>query len=253
MRILLFALRAPCVAIWIVLGLLTVVCVFPWLSLSARGAVNSRWSRILMRLCGVGVRICGQPVRGAPVLWVANHVSWVDIFVLNSVRCTAFVAKSDIRRWPVLGWLVAGAGTVFIERGQRQAIRAVGLQMAERFRRGEVVGLFPEGTTSPGFDVGPFHSSLFEAAIQAGVDVQPVALRFLRHGRRSDLAAFVGEQNLIQNLWCLLGATGIEVEAEFLAPLSNEDCRARGRASTAAHVHGAIRGAVVAAREPAAA
>ncbi|OWT58209.1 lysophospholipid acyltransferase family protein [Candidimonas nitroreducens] len=250
MRVLLFALRAPCVAVWIVLGLLTEVCVFPLLSLSARGAVSRTWSRVLMCLCGVRIRVCGAPVQGAPVLWVANHVSWVDIFVLNSVRCTAFVAKSDIRRWPVLGWLVAGAGTVFIERGQRQAIRAVGRQMAERFRRGEVVGLFPEGTTSPGFDVAPFHSSLFEAAIQAGVDVQPVALRFLHRGRRSDLASFVGEQNLIQNLWCLLGATGVEVEADFLAPLRNEDCRARGRASTAAQVHRAIRAAVVA-EEPA--
>lgn len=248
MRVLLFALRAPCVVAWIVLGLLTEICAFPLLSLSARGSVNRRWSRILMRLCGVRIRVCGEPVHGAPVLWVANHVSWVDIFVLNSVRCTAFVAKSDIRRWPVLGRLVAGAGTVFIERGQRQAIRAVGLQMAERFRRGEVVGLFPEGTTSPGFDVGSFHSSLFEAAIQAGVDVQPVALRFLHRGRRSDLASFVGEQNLVQNLWCLLGATGIEVEADFLAPLRNEDCRARGRASTAAQVHRAIRAAVVVAK-----
>ena len=245
MRVLLFALRAFCVAAWIVLGLLTEVCVFPLLSLAARGAVNRRWSRILMCLCGVRIRVCGVPVRGAPVLWVANHVSWVDIFVLNSVRPTAFIAKSDIRRWPVLGWLVAGAGTVFIERGQRQAIKAVGLQMAERFRRGEVVGLFPEGTTSPGFNVGPFHSSLFEAALQSGVDVQPVALRFLHRGRRSDLAAFVGQQNLIQNLWCLLGATGVEVEADFLAPLSNEDCRTRGRASTAAQVHRAIRTAVV--------
>jgi 1-acyl-sn-glycerol-3-phosphate acyltransferase len=245
LRVLLFALRAPCVVAWIVLGLLTEACAFPLLSLSARGLVNRRWSRILMRLCGVRIRVCGEPVHGAPVLWVANHVSWVDIFVLNSVRCTAFVAKSDIRRWPVLGRLVAGAGTVFIERGQRQAIRAVGLQMAERFRRGEVVGLFPEGTTSPGFDVGSFHSSLFEAAIQAGVDVQPVALRFLHRGRRSDLASFVGEQNLVQNLWCLLGATGIEVEADFLAPLRNEDCRAGGRASTAARVHRAIRAAVV--------
>src|SRR3546814_8318273 len=96
--------------------------------------MNLYWSRVLMRLCGVAVRIKGEPKRSGPVLWVANHVSWVDIFVLNSIRPTSFVAKSDIRRWPVLGWLVAGAGTVFIERGNRNAIRAVTEQMKGSFR-----------------------------------------------------------------------------------------------------------------------
>lgn len=244
MRILLFALRSICVAAWIILGLLTVVCLFPVLSSAARGGINRRWSRLLMRLCGVRLQVRGNPMHDVAVLWVANHVSWIDIFVLNSVRSTAFIAKSDIRRWPVIGLLVAGAGTIFIERGQRQAIRAVGQQMSLRFGRGEAVGLFPEGTTSPGFDVAPFHSSLFEAAIQAGVDVQPVALRFMHRGRRSDYVAFVGTQNLIQNLWCLLGTTGIAVQADFLPPLTNEDCRAQGRSRTAARVHHAIRQAV---------
>src|SRR3546814_2365399 len=81
--------------------------------------------------------------------------------------------------------------------------------MKGRFSQGEVVGLFPEGTTSSGFDVGPFHSSLFDAALRAHVDVQPVALRFFHRGQRSDYNAFVGEQNLLQNLWYLLGTTGV--------------------------------------------
>jgi 1-acyl-sn-glycerol-3-phosphate acyltransferase len=247
LNVLRFTLRAVLVAFWILLGLLSVSIVFPLASLRTRSCMNQHWSRILMRLCGVALRVQGQPKRTGPVLWVANHVSWVDIFVLNSIRPTAFVAKSDIRRWPVLGWLVAGAGTVFIERGHRHAVRAVGHQMKARFNQGEVVGLFPEGTTSSGFDVAPFHSSLFDAAIRAHVDIQPVALRFKHRGERSDYIAFVGEQNLMQNLWCLLGTTGVVVELVFLPVMSSAHCEEQGRVKIAAAAHHAIRRAVASA------
>lgn len=206
--------------------------------------MNHRWSQVLMWLCGVRVRILGEPVLDGAALWVANHVSWVDIFVLNSVRPMSFIAKSDIRRWPLIGWLVAGAGTVFIERGQRQAVRLVGEQMKTRFERGDVVGLFPEGTTSTGFDVMPFHSSLFDAALRAHVDIQPVALRFLHRGRRSDYVAFVGEQNLMQNLWYLLGTTQVVVEAEFLPVIATDICQEMGRSKVSSQAHRAIRDAV---------
>ncbi|NGM85725.1 1-acyl-sn-glycerol-3-phosphate acyltransferase [Parapusillimonas sp. SGNA-6] len=207
--------------------------------------MNRQWSRGLMRLCGVRIRTRGEPRLDGPVLWVANHVSWIDIFVLNSVRPTTFIAKSDIRHWPVLGWLVAGAGTVFIERGRRHAVRAVGHQMKARFDEGMAIGLFPEGTTSAGLDVELFHSGLFDAAIRAGVDIQPVALRFLHRGVRSDYVAFVGEQNLMENLWCLLGTTGVEVEVVFLAIMPSERCAESGRANVAAHAHRVIRAAVI--------
>src|SRR3546814_19058 len=120
LSVLLFSLRAVLVVVWIILGLMSVSIVFPLASLRIRSCMNLYWSRVLMRLCGVAVRIKGEPKRSGPVLWVANHVSWVDIFVLNSIRPTSFVAKSDIRRWPVLGWLVAGAGTVFIGPEERR-------------------------------------------------------------------------------------------------------------------------------------
>ncbi|MGB6104768.1 MAG: lysophospholipid acyltransferase family protein [Pusillimonas sp.] len=245
MGILLFLLRATGVATLILFGLLSVVLVFPLASLRVRSAMNQYWSRVLMALCGVKVRVRGEPIGEGAVLWVVNHVSWVDIFVLNSIRPTAFVAKSEIRRWPLIGWLAVGAGTVFLQRGNRNAIRAVAEQMKHRFAQGEVVGLFPEGTTSSGFDVGPFHSSLFDAAIRAHVDIQPVALRFFHRGRRSDYAAFVGEQNLMQNLWCLLGTTGVEVELVFLAMMPSEACEQAGRSHVAARAHHLVRQAVV--------
>lgn len=225
------------------------VLVFPFLSLRARSGLNYRWSRALMFLCGVSIKVHGEPKLHGAALWVANHVSWIDIFVLNSVRPTSFIAKSEIRYWPILGWLVAGSGTLFIERGHRHAVRSVGHKMKSRFAQGEVIGLFPEGTTSTGFDVAPFHSSLFDAAIRVQVDIQPVALRFFHHGQRSDHVAFVGEQSLVQNLWRLLWARGIEVELVFLPVMSGEYCEEHGRGKVSAHAHHVIRQAVVRGRD----
>lgn len=233
MRFLLFPFRAVAVVGWVLAGLLSVTLVFPLASRYVRSRMNLYWSRCLLFMCGVKVTVRGEPVRTGAVLWVANHVSWVDIFVLNSVRPTSFIAKSEIRTWPLIGWLVAGAGTLFIERGRRHAVRAVGHEMKKRFDLGEVVGLFPEGTTSPGFDVAPFHSSLFDAAIRAQVDIQPVALLFFHQGYRSDRVAFVGEQNLIQNLWFLLTNSDVGVNLVFLPVISAEHCQSLGRADTA--------------------
>jgi 1-acyl-sn-glycerol-3-phosphate acyltransferase len=174
-------------------------------------------------LCGIYTTTSGSPLTSGPVLFVSNHVSWLDIFLLNAVRPTVFVAKSEIRRWPVLGWLVAGADTIFIERASRHAVHKVGLAMQERFAASRAVGLFPEGTTSPGYDLLPFYANLFEPARKAYTPIQPVALIFYHHGRRSDFAAFVGEQSLAHNLWQVLGATGVTVEVEFLAPVWEPD------------------------------
>jgi len=236
-----FPFRLVLLVTWVCGGLLTVITAFPVLGLGPRQWLIRNWSRVLMRCCGVEVRYHGQPKRQGAVLWVANHVSWVDIFVMDSVRAVSFIAKSDIRKWPVLGWLVAGAGTLFIERGRRHAVRAVGHQMNERFARGEAIGLFPEGTTSTGMDVAPFHSSLFEPALRAGVDVQPVALLFLHRGQRTTRYAFVGEQTLVHNIWSLLTATGTVVELVFCPVTSAVECAELGRVEIAARAERMIR------------
>lgn len=206
--------------------------------------MNNAWSRMLVRLCGVRVDVMGEPRMQGCALWVANHVSWIDIFILAGVRSVFFVAKSEIRAWPVVGWLVAEVGTVFLQRGQRHSIRQVGEEMQTRFQRGEVIGLFAEGTTSDGFDVLPFHSSLFDPAIRAGVDIQPVALRFMYRGQRSDFAAFVGEETLVANLWVLLRARGVSVEVEFLPMISAAQAQQLGRAEVARHAERLIGEAV---------
>lgn len=223
----LFLLRFVCVSVWILLGLLTELAVFPALGRARRRRVVGAWSRGLMRLCGVRLRCLGEPVMSGAVLWVANHVSWVDIFVLNSVRTTSFVAKSDIRRWPVIGLLVAWAGTLFIDRHHRHAVRDAGRQMLACLDEGDAVGLFPEGTTTDGADVLPFHAGLFDAAVKSGVPTQPVALRFLKRGRRAPELAFVGEQTLVANLWFLLSARDVSVECRFLTPIPSAEGQTR--------------------------
>lgn len=207
-------------SLWVLAGLLILALVFPWVSRQVRLAVKRLWSRVLLWLCGIRLDVSGHAPQSGPVLWVSNHVSWLDIFVLNHVRSTTFIAKHEIRHWPILGWLVAGADTIFIERGVRHAVHRVGVAMESRFEAGQAVGLFPEGTTSTGFDVLPFYANLYEPARRMAVPIQPVALLYSHRGRRSDFAAFVGEENLMQNLWRVLGTTGVSIEIVFLPTMA---------------------------------
>lgn len=219
MKVTRFTLRASLVAFWICCGLLIIALTYPWIGLSGRLWAKKYWSKILLALCGVRVTQRGTPILHGGVLWVVNHISWLDIFVLNCVRATAFVAKSEIRHWPLIGWLAAGAGTIFIERASRHAVHKVGLAMQTHFAREQAVGLFPEGTTSSGFDLLPFYANLFEPARKAAVQIQPVALLYFHQGRRSDLAAFVGEQTLLESLWQVLSSSGLSIEIHFLPTL----------------------------------
>ncbi|WP_144632639.1 lysophospholipid acyltransferase family protein [Bordetella genomosp. 13] len=221
MNLLRFLVRLALVLPLIIFALLCVTLVYPWLPLDARVRLwlNRTWSRCLLRACGIRLTVRGEPRYKGAVLWVANHVSWIDIFVVNAVRATAFVAKAEIRSWPLVGWLAVGAGTLFIDRGQRHAVHDMGQAIHKCFKRGDAVGLFPEGTTSEGFALRPFHASLFEPARQAGVAIQPVAMRFLHHGQRSGFASFVGEETLVANMWRVLGGSGVAVELVFLPVL----------------------------------
>ncbi len=218
---------------WVLLGLLIIVGYFSWCGVHRKQPVIRWWSRQLLRLCRVTVEVHGAPAQqGTAALWVANHVSWLDIFVINSIRSTHFVAKSEIRRWPVIGWLVAGAGTVFIERQRRHAIKAVAVQLQGLFQQGQVVGLFPEGTTSDGLDVQRFHSSLFATAIDANVPLQAIALRFYAGQKRSTRFAFTGDQSLVANLWHLLSSSEpARVQCIFVDSLTAEQCAAMNRAA----------------------
>ena len=223
MSLLRFVCRLTALTIWVVAGLCVILLAHPFIGTEGRGWTKRHWSRLLLVLCGIQTLRTGAPPTTGSVLLVSNHVSWLDIFLLNAARPTVFVAKSEIRRWPLLGWLVAGADTIFIERASRHAVHKAGHAMQERFARGQAVGLFPEGTTSSGYDLLPFYANLFEPARKAEAPIQPIALIFYHQGRRSDFAAFVGEETLAKNLWKVLGGHGIKVEVEFLTPIWQPD------------------------------
>ncbi|MBK1780830.1 1-acyl-sn-glycerol-3-phosphate acyltransferase [Advenella sp. WQ 585] len=220
LRVIRFSLRAPALILLLAFGIATSFLLYSFLKQPIREKITRCWSWILMKVCGVRIVVEGQPILKGAVMWVANHVSWIDIFILNSCRTTSFIAKSEIRKWPVIGWLVASVGTIFIERGQRHAISRVSKSILDLFRQDACVGLFPEGTTSDGMDMRSLHTSLFEPPLRAMVPIQPVALVFMLNGQRSGAMAFVGEQTLVNNIWHLLSSRGVLVYVRFLEPLN---------------------------------
>ncbi|GAA4342190.1 lysophospholipid acyltransferase family protein [Pigmentiphaga soli] len=247
MHLLRFIVRFIAVALWVLFGIVLLALYYKWSAVATQDRLNRWWSRWLLRLCGVRVRVRGSPPPAGAALVVANHVSWLDIYVLASVRATLFVGKRELRDWPVLGWMIAAVGTIFIERGNRRAVHQVSLAMQERFDRGQLVGLFPEGTTSDGLDLLPFHAGLFEAALRTGVAVQPVALRYLHAGRRSGFAAYTGDESLLGNAWRVLGDGRVEVEVDYAPPLATapEAPEAASRHALAEAAHRTIRAAVI--------
>ncbi|MHB1723636.1 MAG: lysophospholipid acyltransferase family protein [Acidiferrobacter sp.] len=177
------------------------------------------WHHRLLRILGLKLQIYGTPAI-APTLIVANHMSWVDFAAVGAVIPGHFVAKSEIRSWPLIGWFAGQGGTIYIRRGDRSSSPIVDAQMVAALRQHESIILFPEGTTSDGQTVQMFHPRLFAVAIEAGVTVQPVALRYsdgANHPRPA--ASFIGQEILIHHLWRLLRARGdLKVEVHFLAP-----------------------------------
>ncbi len=195
------------------------------------------WHRGVLSLLGIRLEALGRPV-DAPTLIVANHISWVDIAALGALCPGHFVAKSEIEGWPVLGWLARQAGTFYIKRGDRKASAAVATRMTEAFVRDQSVLLFPEGTSTDGRQVRPFHARLFAAAIEAGCPVQPVALHYPdRSGAIHPAAPFIGDDTLLHHLWGLLRARGeLAVELRFLAPELPTGLTARALATRAREV-----------------
>lgn len=186
------------------------------------------WSAGLMRLFGFRLRRIGTPMRGA-TMFVANHVSWVDIVVLHSQRMMGFVAKREIAGWPVVGWLAARGETIFHQRGSQESLGGVLHEMLARLRAGRSVGVFPEGRTRDGGDVGPFHARIFLAAVEAGVPVQPVALRYGPGGDAQRVIAFQANESFFGNFVRLIGEPAREVGILFLDPIAPGDADSRRR------------------------
>lgn len=227
--------RVPLLLVHVLVSLpLTVLCLVPVLARLPWGTetVGDRavraWSAGLMRIFGFRLRRIGTPQPG-PVLFVANHVSWIDIEALHSQRMMGFVAKREIAGWPLVGWLAARGQTIFHERGSTDSLNGVLEVMVQRLRGGRSVGVFPEGRTRGGDHVGPFHARIFTAAVQAQVPVQPVALRYGEGGAAQTVVAFGPREHFGGNFLRLLGEPARLAEVHFLEPILPGDVDGRRR------------------------
>jgi len=154
-------------------------------------------------------------------MFVANHVSWVDIFALNGVRALRFIAKSEIRSWPMLGWLCEKGNTLFIERTKRRSVSRIVKLTADCLRAGDSLCFFPEGATSDGTELKAFKGSLMQAAIDTKSPIWPVAIRYPKPGGGANTEmAYFDDMNLLQSLKQVLAQRSPVVELHFLPSIA---------------------------------
>lgn len=178
------------------------------------------WAATLLVRAGVQLEIKGQPPASGPVLIVSNHISWLDIPLLHAARHCRFISKSDVKGWPIIGTLATAAGTLYIQRSSRRdAVRMVSA-MTQAFQRGEILAVFPEGTTGDGRELLSFHSNLLEPAVQSDVPVVSVGLSFVdgTTGQASYAATYVGDETLLGSIWRVLCAEQLTAVVHYGLP-----------------------------------
>lgn len=228
-------------------GLFIVIALFPLMRPARRDATVAAWSAMLLRACGLRTHVHYAP--GTPLLssrsggrmLLANHVSWLDIFLIDTVAPSCFIAKADIARWPLIGTLVGRVGTIFLERGKRHAVHDALVHVADQLEAGRRVAIFPEGTTGTGDNLLPFHANLIQSAVRAGVPVDPIGLRYTGLAGESvsgdgGTMNFVGEITFMGSWWRIIGAPGVIAHLHVLPEIVTvpEDSKARHQVARAA-------------------
>ncbi len=197
------------------------------------------WTGILLEILNIRLFVSGQPATGARFT-VANHVSWLDIPLIGACEATHFLSKSEVRDWPVAGMLAEACGTFYIRRGKGGA-RPLLNQLVPHLQAGGNITVFPEGTTTDGRDVLPFHPRLFGAAIEAGCPVQPVAIRYGRAPDGAAVAPFIGDDDLISHILRVLRTPELVAEVTYCRPIPPQGM---DRDSLCAAAQAAVRGRV---------
>ena len=204
----------------ILVGFVTILLLFPRISPEQRQLRTQVWSLGMLRRLRIDLIVKGNPALNGPLMLVANHMSWLDITALHAARFCRFISKADIKKWPFIGTLASGIGTLFIERESRRDAMRVVQHMTASLQAGDVLGVFPEGTTTDGTALLPFHANLFQAAIAANAPIQPVALQFIDTitGQRSAAPCYVGDDTLAESVWRTLMTPNIAVVISFGEP-----------------------------------
>jgi 1-acyl-sn-glycerol-3-phosphate acyltransferase len=203
-------------------GVITLFVTFPTSNPSAKDAHIKSWSKRLLSLFGLELGVNNASIiPSTPYLLASNHISWIDIHVINAFKPIRFVAKSEVETWPIFGWMAKQLGTVFIQRGNsRHAIQVVG-NMSKALET-EAICIFPEGTSTEGHSVRPFKANLFESAVIGHTPVYSLAIEYFdrKTGLRTDVTAFVGEMGLLESMSKILKHRNLRVELTFFPPSS---------------------------------
>lgn len=215
-------IRIVLLALHVARGLFIAAFFFPFESAQQRNQEIRRWSGRLISILAVRLQVDGAPAATRPLMLVGNHVSWVDIFLVDAVLPVRFVAKSEVRAWPFAGWLSARCGTLFIDRSHRRDTTRINGLVASALKAGEVFAVFPEGTTTDGSKLLKFHATLVEPARDAGAAVQPFAVRFERpDGSLCTEAAFDGVRSVWDTLIGMTSFDSITARLWFLPPIES--------------------------------
>ncbi len=204
--------------VWhLLVGWATIYFRFPQLNSQQREARVQVWAMQLLHIWGIDLEVRGRPVMQGPALLVCNHISWLDILVIHATRHCRFVSKSELRDWPMLGTLATGGGTLYIERAQRKDAMRMVKDMAQSLKNGEVLAVFPEGTTGDGVGILPFHANLIQSAIDGDAPVQPLALQFIdsQTNTLSMAARYIDDDTLLGSVWSTLNARHLKAIVNF--------------------------------------
>ena len=199
-------------------GALTLSFFFPFIDDQKKQEHIQRWSKRLLTIFKIELKIRGaELLPNSPYLLASNHISWLDIHVINAFRPVRFVAKSEVASWPVFGWMAKQLRTVFIRRDSSRHARLVVGQVAGVLKT-ESICIFPEGTSTVGDEVLPFKPNLFESALEAGVHTFPLAIQYFStfSGQRSYSPAFIGDMGLIESMANIIQNRHLGVELRFL-------------------------------------
>lgn len=230
--------------IWIhvMCGVCTLSFIFPFLDRSGKDQKIQAWSKHLLKIFNIELAVLGADlIKNAPHLIASNHISWLDIHVINAFKPIRFVAKSEVAGWPIFGWMAKQLGTVFIRRDSSHHARQVVMQMASVLKV-ESICIFPEGTSTIGEIVLPFKPNLFESAIVAQVPVYPLAIQYLskKTGERSESPAFIGDMGLLESMSNIIKNRSLVAQITVLPVYPNDQSSVLDRKKLAAYCQESI-------------
>lgn len=219
-------------------ALWTTTVLYPFYSEARRSRYVQKWSKKLLDICGVKVRVHHPERLSSKALIVSNHVSWLDIFLIHSVTPCHFIAKAEMADWPIIGSLAKRTGTLFLERRSTRHLKSTLDTLVKYLQARERCIFFPEGTTAKQGELLPFHPNLFESAIHADMPVQPFALKYVDHrGEFEDAVDFSGDISMNENVASILETDSIFAELTLL-PLI--DSNGKNRKDLCEHARKAI-------------